>query len=154
YTAGDIDVLATAFGTLPTPDPTVDGAPSVCREEQSNTCIVFWQQAVLKIFRRVERGLNPDVELPLFLHRHGFRHVPPILGSLEYRGRRAEPATLAVVETFVPNEGSAWQATLDELSRFFERALTLTGEPEPLPPFASLLDLTKADLSPRTRDLL
>ena len=52
-------------------------------------------------------------------------HIPPVLGAVEMRKRRAGPLALALLLKFMPNQGEAWQYTLDELSSFFERALTV-----------------------------
>jgi maltose alpha-D-glucosyltransferase/alpha-amylase len=79
----------------------------------------------MKLFRRVEDGVNPDLELGRYLgERAGFANTPPVAGALEYQADGAEPATLAIVHRFVPNEGDSWQYTLDVLGRFLEHAVT------------------------------
>ena len=100
-------------------------APRVLAAEQSNTSVAFGDRLVLKVIRKLEPGVNPDLELGRFLtERARFEHAPPVVGALELRGRAKEPATLAVLQGFVDNEGDAWRLTLDYLSRFFERVLT------------------------------
>ncbi len=60
--------------------------PSVMNAEQSNSSVVYEKRLVLKIFRRLEEGLNPDLEIGSFLTgRTSFRNVPPLAGYLEYR---------------------------------------------------------------------
>ena len=88
--------------------------------------MLFGQSLIMKFFRKVEAGVNPDLELGLFLgERSPLRqHAPRWPGSLEYSADGAAPATLAIVHEFVPNEGDAWQYTLDALGRFYEQALT------------------------------
>ena len=99
--------------------------PSVFRAEQSNTSVVFGQSLILKLFRRVEDGVNPDLELGRYLgERAGYANTPPVAGALEYQADGGEPATLAIIHRFVPNEGDAWQYTLDALGRFYERIVT------------------------------
>ena len=89
--------------------------------------------SILKLFRRVEEGENPDVEISRALtERTALANVAPLRGSLEYRPPRGEPSTLALLQEYVPNEGDAWRFTLDSIDRFFEDALALGGEP-PLP---------------------
>ncbi|MDP9022345.1 MAG: maltose alpha-D-glucosyltransferase, partial [Actinomycetota bacterium] len=101
--------------------------PSVVRAEQSNTSVLYGQRLILKLFRRVEPGINPDLEIGRFLtERVGFEHTPPLAGVLEYRRQRGEPLTLALLQGFVPNEGDAWAYTLDSLDRYYETALTET----------------------------
>jgi maltose alpha-D-glucosyltransferase/alpha-amylase len=125
-------LVAAAFPAL---EPWVQQAsdtpltPTVIRAEQSNTSIVFGNRIIAKVFRRIEEGVNPDLEMGRYLtERNRFASAPPTLGSVEMRRRRAEPTTLVVVQGFVPNEGDAWRYTLDELSLFFERAVARAGE--------------------------
>src|SRR5205807_4815412 len=60
--------------------------PHVVQAEQSNSSIVYGDRLILKLFRRLEEGLNPDLEIGAFLtERAGFDHIPPAAGALEYR---------------------------------------------------------------------
>jgi maltose alpha-D-glucosyltransferase/alpha-amylase len=98
--------------------------PAVLHVEQSNTSVVFGDLFVLKLFRRLEAGLNPDLELGRFLtEERNFPNIAPVAGSVEYRPGRGEPMTLAIVNTFLPSEGTAWQYTLDALSHYYEDVL-------------------------------
>ena len=76
------------------------------------------------MFRRLEEGVSPELELGRFLNARAPGLTPAIVGAIEYRRHRAEPSTLAVLEAYVPNEGTAWDARREELRRFFERVLT------------------------------
>ena len=100
------------------------------RAEQSNTSIIYGDQFILKLFRKIEPGINPDVEVGTFLTEHGFKHTPAVLGSIEYR-RKSEVYAAGILQQFVKSEGDAWKHTLDCLSLFFERALPL-GETKEL----------------------
>ncbi|HWO94162.1 MAG TPA: putative maltokinase, partial [Dehalococcoidia bacterium] len=105
--------------------------PTVLRAEQSNTSIVYGDKLILKLFRRPERGINPDLELGRFItERTKMRHVPQVAGYIEYRAGRSEPMTLAILQAYVPNEGDAWRYTIDELDRYFERVLALGTLPD------------------------
>jgi maltose alpha-D-glucosyltransferase/alpha-amylase len=86
----------------------------------------FGDRLIMKLFRKSEAGLNPDLEIGSFLTDQAeFPHAPPVAGGLEYRPRSGgEPLTLAIVQGFVPNDGDAWRYTLDSVARFFERVLT------------------------------
>ncbi len=118
--------------------------PSLLHADQSNTSIVFGDQLVLKLFRRVEEGENPDVEVSRALtERTTLAGVAPLRGSLEYRPASGEPSTLALLQQYVPNEGDAWRFTLDSIDRFFEDALALGGQP-PLP-VGSLVELSRQE---------
>jgi maltose alpha-D-glucosyltransferase / alpha-amylase len=98
--------------------------PAVLRGEQSNTSIVFGDRYMMKVIRKLERGVSPDVEIGRYLAGR-LEHVPELVGTIDHqRGEGEEPATLAMLQRFVPNEGDAWVHTLDELERFSERVLS------------------------------
>jgi maltose alpha-D-glucosyltransferase/alpha-amylase len=93
--------------------------------EQSNSSIVFGADLIFKLFRRVEMGVNPDMELGYFLTEQvGFPHTPSVEGTIEYRKKTGETAAIGLLQRFIPNEGDAWRHTLDALSQFFARAVT------------------------------
>jgi maltose alpha-D-glucosyltransferase / alpha-amylase len=112
-------------------DPESHLEPRVLKAEQSNTSVVYGDRFIIKLFRRIEAGLNPDLEVGRFLtSRALFSHVPPLAGWIDYRAGNAEKRNLAVLQGFVPNEGDAWQFTLGELHRYLENAAT-RSEPAP-----------------------
>ncbi len=116
--------------------------PSVLRGEQSNTSVIYGDRLILKLYRHPEPGTNPDLEIGRYLTEIGFAHSPPVAGLLAYRRGDSEPTFVAMLQGFVPNEGDAWTYTLDDLSRFFERALASQVEVRSQPPSAAvLLDL-------------
>ena len=123
--------------------------PSIFRAEQSNTSVLFGQSLILKLFRRVEPGLNPDLELGRYLgERSSFENTPPVAGAIEYHSNGAEAATLAILHEFVPNEGDAWQYTLDALGRFYEQVVTERIQPGSAPPEPVTGDLLDRALEP------
>jgi len=91
--------------------------------EQSNSSVVYGNRFILKLFRRLDPGVNPDLEIGRFLTSRGFGHIPPVMGALEYHINRQDPMTIAVLQGFVPNEGDAWEYTRDHLKHYFENAL-------------------------------
>ena len=120
----------------------------VLKAEQSNTSVVYGDRLILKLFRRLDAGVNPELEIGRFLtDRTKLTRVPPVAGFIEYRRPRQEPQTVAILQGLVPSEGDAWQYTLDTLDRYFERALTtpLTTEEMAVPP-GSLLKLADAEI--------
>ncbi len=99
------------------------GPITLHRTEQYNTIAVLGEQYALKIFRRVEEGCNPELEVGQFLTAHHFASAPPVLGALEYQPLGREPMTLAVLHRWVVGAETAWTYTQGWLSRYFERAL-------------------------------
>jgi maltose alpha-D-glucosyltransferase / alpha-amylase len=116
--------------------------PWVAPWEQSNTSIVFGEQLILKLFRRTDEGVNPDVEIGQFLTENAlFPHSPGVAGHLEYRRPDREPFTLALLQQHVRNEGDAWRFTLDAIEQYFENVVAHDRAGKPLPvPAGSILD--------------
>jgi maltose alpha-D-glucosyltransferase / alpha-amylase len=101
--------------------------------EQSNTSFVFGQELVGKLVRRVEAGGNLEVEVLTGLERGPRRaNVPTLEARVDFEASGAS-GTLWMSERFVPNEGDAWQLTLDHAQRFYETVLAnRRGETAPL----------------------
>ena len=121
----------------------VDGFAGIGRElvetrsisaEQSNTSLVFDDELILKVFRRLEPGVNPDLEMLRFLTEHGFANIATLGGWYAYAGGPLG-ATLGVLQQFIRGGRDGWELALDELAsdpdRFLERLRRLgevTGE--------------------------
>ncbi len=106
--------------------------------ERTNPSVLFGDRAVFKAFRRLAAGVNPDLEMSrLLTERQHVSWVAPLLGFVEYRRRDAEPTTLAVLHQYIPNQGDAWQLTLDQLSTYFERVSTIPAEAREQAPAAT-----------------
>jgi maltose alpha-D-glucosyltransferase/alpha-amylase len=98
----------------------------VLKAEQSNTAIVYGQRLFLKLFRKLEPGINTDLEVTRFLNEEtSFKNTPRLAGALEY-----ESTTLGLLQGYTTNSGDAWQYTLDSISRFFDRILSDTNAAE------------------------
>jgi len=88
--------------------------------EQSNNSVIFGERLMLKVFRRLEEGVNPELEVGRFLtEKTNFAQIAPLAGSLEYRRGKGEPVTISILQGYVPNQGDAWQYTLNTLAHFF-----------------------------------
>jgi maltose alpha-D-glucosyltransferase/alpha-amylase len=104
------------------------------RTDQSNTSIRFGDRFVLKLFRRLPDGTNPEVEIGRFLtERARYRNIAPVAGALEYQVKRREPVSVAIVQGFVANEGDAWGYTLDQLTQYVERVLARPEAEDAIP---------------------
>jgi maltose alpha-D-glucosyltransferase/alpha-amylase len=90
--------------------------------EQSNSSVFFGDRFIMKLFRRLEGGVNPDFEVGRFLtDETSFDRCPQVAGSLEYQPRRSPPATIAMLQQVVQNQGTGWELALGEISRYYER---------------------------------
>jgi trehalose synthase-fused probable maltokinase len=82
--------------------------------EQSNSSVVLDEAHIVKAFRRVEPGMNPEIEMLHFLDRHGFANLAPIEGHYDYRGELLE-ASLGIMQRFVPEGRDGWELALGHL---------------------------------------
>lgn len=83
--------------------------------EQSNTSVVFDDQFIGKIFRRLQPGINPDLEIGEFLSLDGrFPHAPKLFGLVEIEVE-GETTAIAALQEFVPNKGDGWSWLLEHL---------------------------------------
>lgn len=93
------------------------GAPRALGAEQSNLSIAYGSEIILKLYRRLRAGAQPDVEVAEFLSEEGhFACTPQFLGEIRFEGRGEEPTTLAAAFAFVSNEGDAWAHLIKGLS--------------------------------------
>ena len=83
--------------------------------EQSNTSVVFDDATVLKLYRRVEPGENPELELLRFLSQRGFAHIAPLAGWWEMADARTMDATLGILQDFVADGRDGWETVLASL---------------------------------------
>ena len=103
--------------------------PSVSKADQSNTSVLFGDRFLFKMFRRIEAGIHPELEAGLALNTAKEKPpVAPVAGWIEYQGRSGERLVAGILHGFVQHETNAWQFTLENLSLFFERALSLESE--------------------------
>jgi len=111
-TVGPVRFVKEPGVTLP-----LDAAPRVSGAEQSNTSVVFEEEAIFKAFRRITPAVNPDIELNRVLARAGNTHVARLLGSFETPWQApgqapssddGEPAALGMVTEFAANSAEGW----------------------------------------------
>jgi maltokinase len=101
-----VDALALALAS----DPEVE----IVTGEQSNSSVILDDTHIMKAFRRIEPGLNPELEMLRFLERHGFTRLAAIEGWYEYRGELLE-ASLGVMQRFIPGARDGWSLTTGAL---------------------------------------
>jgi maltokinase len=107
-------------------DPGPDAQVRSMGAEQSNSSVVFDEALVLKLYRRVEAGVNPELELLRFLTEREFEHVPALAGWYGYSGRLME-ATLGVLQEFLPGARDGWELALEEIASDPDRFLARVG---------------------------
>jgi len=115
--------------------------------EQSNTSILYGDRMILKLFRRLEWGPNPDLEIGRHLtEKMNFERIPKLAGAIEYERPGDPPATLGMLQGLVSHQGGGWERTLEELHRYYEECV---GRRSParkwLGDGRSLLDLAESE---------
>jgi maltose alpha-D-glucosyltransferase / alpha-amylase len=101
--------------------------------EQGNTTVFFGHRLTLRHYRKLEPGINPDIEVRRFLTEEaGFKRVPLLAGAIEYEPSDNESETLAILQGAIETEGDGWTWTLDELARYYEYCATFAEE-RPVP---------------------
>ncbi len=125
--------------------------PSLMKAEQSNSSVVYGKKLVLKLFRRLEEGINPDLEIGRFLtEKVSFPNTPAVAGYLEYVSHDGRLHSLGILQAFAQNRGDAWQFTLDALTDYYRRA-EQAGTEAPEVASGSLLSLVEAEFSAQTQ---
>jgi maltose alpha-D-glucosyltransferase/alpha-amylase len=120
----------------------------VLKAEQSNTSLLYGNDFLLKLYRRLDEGINPDLEIGRFLTEEAsFAHVPAFAGGIEYHRPSGEPIVLAIIQEFVSNQGDAWSFTLGQARAYFDRVLARRKE-VPTPPAlpSSLMAMTETEI--------
>lgn len=102
------------------------GSARLISSEQSNSSVVFDDALILKLFRRLEPGINPELELSRFLGEHGFRNMPALAGWYSYAGEPLS-ATLGLLQEYVADGIDGWDLTLAEIADAPERSLDRLG---------------------------
>lgn len=104
--------------------------PHLLKGEHSNTLIIYRDKLIFKLFRKVEEGINPDLEIRTFLNRTTRKlhsplseHFANVASAWEYHRKGYKPITLGTLQTCTPDLIDGWSYSLDSLRDFFEIVL-------------------------------
>jgi maltose alpha-D-glucosyltransferase / alpha-amylase len=148
-----VGVTAKAFEADQSFNP---GNSQVLGAEQSNSSLLFDNKFFLKLYRKIEDGVNPDVEITRFLTEHTkFPNVPAFVGAIEYRRAKTEPTVVCLLQSAVANQGDGWSLTLDAVGRYYERVLARKADLQnEIAPPGALLDELFGGVYPEKMKLL
>jgi maltose alpha-D-glucosyltransferase / alpha-amylase len=106
-----------------------EGPPKseVVLEEPGSTYVIYGDSYSLKIYRYLEK-FNHSFEMAKFLSDKGFPNIPPYAGGIDYISACGEPMKAGIFQRYMPNEGDAWNYTMGELERYFERIISARQE--------------------------
>ena len=96
--------------------------------DSSNTNIAIGERLMMKAYRRLQSGINPELEMGRFLTNAGFPNIAPLAGALEYEGDDGDRTALVLLQGFIVNQGDAWVYTQEYLKRFLDDCLREPGE--------------------------
>jgi maltose alpha-D-glucosyltransferase/alpha-amylase len=101
----------------------------VLNAEQSNTSLIFDNKYFLKLYRKLDNTINPDLEITKYLsEKTDYKNAPKFVGAIEYNPDSDNTIVLGMMQDLVPNQGDAWDYTKDSLERFFETVVTQAKE--------------------------
>lgn len=152
------DFFATSSGKIkPFLKETKEPPPSLLLDrEQSNTSFEYGKKFILKLYRRIDEGINPELEITKFITENTtFPNIPAFFGAIEYKREKKEPATIAILQEFVENTGDAWTYSLDVASQYFENILAKKDAQLEIPQkYPSLLDCNASHIPPFIAELI
>ena len=128
----------------------------VLKGEQSNTSIFYEQSYFLKLYRRLESGVNPDAEISRYLTEYtNFRNFPSYIGTLLWKRNDYDTLSIGLLLEYVANENDAWTYTLDSVSRYFAAAAAQKKKLEEIQkPVKSISEVDAKNLPQHILDLI
>jgi maltose alpha-D-glucosyltransferase/alpha-amylase len=109
--------------------------------EQSNTSFVYGDRLMLKLYRRQEPGINPELEVGRYLTEQvRFPHIAAVAGTVEYVPEGAPASTLALLQTLIQNQGDGWTWTMEELERYYTECSLVPAPPADLAAATNVFD--------------
>jgi maltose alpha-D-glucosyltransferase / alpha-amylase len=96
----------------------------ILKTDQSNTAIIYNDEYFFKFYRKLEKEINPDLEIIRFLSEHTtFQNCPKYAGSIEYHDHEGKTIVFGLLQEKVENQGEAWAMSVDSVGRFYERVM-------------------------------
>jgi maltose alpha-D-glucosyltransferase/alpha-amylase len=109
----------------------------VLKADQSNTSIIYNAAYFFKFYRKIEKEINPDLEIVRFLsEKTDFKNSPSYAGSVEFHTSDGKFIIFGLLQEMVDNQGEAWSMTIDSLGRYFDRIIAKVGKDEHPPPLS------------------
>ena len=127
----------------------------VLKADQSNTAIIYNDKYFFKFYRKIEKEINPDLEIIRFLtEKTDFKNSPQFAGGIEFKDNDGGSIVFGLLQEMVENQGEAWSMTLDELDRYYERVIIKTTGNYSEPPLVEESLLTFEETPPLIQELI
>ncbi|MBT1711923.1 maltose alpha-D-glucosyltransferase [Fulvivirgaceae bacterium PWU5] len=118
---GELEFCSSVFARL---DKNRQVDSKILKADQSNTAIIYNDKYFFKFYRKLEKEINPDLEVVRFLSEHtSFQNSPKYAGSIEYHDAEGKTIVFGLLQEKVENQGEAWTMSMDSVGRFFERVM-------------------------------
>jgi maltokinase len=117
--AAGLDTDAVRFVTVGSPELDTEARSTLLSGEQSNSSVVFGETALMKVFRRVTPGVNPDIEVLSALTEAGNEHIACLYGWVETKARTGDVLQLAILQQFLRTASDGWEIALSSLRNLF-----------------------------------
>jgi maltose alpha-D-glucosyltransferase / alpha-amylase len=118
---GTLEFNCSVFSKLNVSD-TIDS--KILKADQSNTAIIYDDRYFFKFYRKLEKEINPDLEIVRFLSEQTtFQNSPKYAGGIEYKDNEGKTIVFGLLQEKVENQGDAWTMTVDSVGRFYERVM-------------------------------
>jgi maltose alpha-D-glucosyltransferase/alpha-amylase len=145
-------IRATGSPALPAHRGVEDLPPRRLSADQSNTSITYGDRLILKLFRRLEEGVNPDYEIGRFLtERTTFKRAPALLGGLEHAGIAEHHSTIGILQELIESQGDGWTHATDDVRRFYD---AVQSRPVPTVPRLRYSELVAAEPEPQVSEVI
>src|SRR5690606_26569849 len=145
-------IRATGSPALPAHRGVEDLPPRRLSADQRNTSITYGDRLILKLFRRLEEGVNPDYELGRFLtERTTFKRAPALLGGLEHAGIAEHHSTIGILQELIESQGDGWTHATDDVRRFYD---AVQSRPVPTVPRLRYSELVAAEPEPQVSEVI
>ena len=149
----DVDgVLEFTSGVFAKPPSTrIDSR--ILKTDQSNTAIIYGDEYFFKFYRKIDREINPDLELIRFLTENtSFRHSPKYAGSVQYHAQDGSTIVLGLLQEKVDNRGDAWVMAMERIGQYFDRVLS--SAVSAFPPLVEKTLISFQDAPPIIQELI
>ncbi len=125
---------------------------TILKAEQSNTSILYSNKFFMKLFRKLDSGMNPDIEITKYLtEKKNYQNTPVFAGHIEYSNRKKELTSICLLQSYIPSESDAWKYTLDHVKNYFDLVLAhhnpLKTDPEVAGPKSKNKEKNLVDMS-------
>ncbi len=124
--------------------------------EQSNSSILYDRELIFKLFRKLDEGMNPDLEIGRYItEKTDYQNVPAFAGALEYQKKDGSLFTLGFLYPFVSSEGNAWEYSQDFLMRYYDNVLSKLSQIEKYPALpTSFFEKSEQDIPELIQELI